>query len=194
MLGIVLCGGQSSRMGTDKGLLRHEGHLWANLAANKLQTLNISVKLSVNDRQQEMYSAFFDQEDLITDHAELEIKGPLLGLLSAHKLAAEQDLFVLACDLLYMEGKLMEKLRYSFNSHPGSDAYLFTKNGRQEPMFGIYTAKALKKALQMYQAKTLDRHSMKFILAKLNVFEIELEEMDYPSFRNLNTNDDLKGF
>lgn len=194
MLGIVLCGGQSSRMGTDKGLLSYQGHLWAQLAASKLQDLNISAKLSVNIRQQEIYSAFFNQEDLIIDQAALEIKGPLLGLLSAHNQAPEQDLFVLACDLLYMEGKLMEELQYSFTAQPGSDVYLFTKNGQQEPMCGIYTAKALKEILKMYEAKTLERHSMKFILAQLNVFEIELEEMDYPSFRNLNTNADLKGF
>ncbi|GGH03134.1 NTP transferase domain-containing protein [Pedobacter zeae] len=48
MLGIVLCGGQSLRMGTDKGLLIHQDKLWAQVAADKLSVLDLLVNFSVN--------------------------------------------------------------------------------------------------------------------------------------------------
>jgi molybdenum cofactor guanylyltransferase len=51
MLGIVLCGGQSSRMGTDKGMIDTNGKRWASVARDKLATLGIAVKFSVNARQ-----------------------------------------------------------------------------------------------------------------------------------------------
>jgi molybdenum cofactor guanylyltransferase len=51
MLGIVLCGGQSSRMGTDKGLMVNEARTWAQTAVDKLTTLLIPVKISVNEKQ-----------------------------------------------------------------------------------------------------------------------------------------------
>ena len=41
MLGIVLCGGQSLRMGMDKGLMTYGGQFWAALAMQKLHELGI---------------------------------------------------------------------------------------------------------------------------------------------------------
>ena len=48
MLGIVLCGGQSLRMGKDKGLLKLEAKTWAQTAIDKIAVLNFPVKISVN--------------------------------------------------------------------------------------------------------------------------------------------------
>jgi molybdopterin-guanine dinucleotide biosynthesis protein A len=36
MLGIILCGGQSLRMGRDKGLLKLEAKTWAQTAIDKM--------------------------------------------------------------------------------------------------------------------------------------------------------------
>ena len=82
MLGVVLCGGQSSRMGSDKGLLKLEANTWAQTAIDKIATLKIPVKISVNNGQHPAYAAVFPSTDLIIDDTTLSLKGPLLGVLS----------------------------------------------------------------------------------------------------------------
>ena len=47
MLGIILCGGQSLRMGSDKGLLKLQSITWTQNAINKMTALNIPVTISV---------------------------------------------------------------------------------------------------------------------------------------------------
>src|SRR6202012_3284429 len=102
MLGVVLCGGQSSRMGQDKGLIATQTTNWAGLALEKLSSLNIPVVLSVNNRQKTSYQAIFSDKLLIADNPELSLKGPLAGILSIHLQYPTEDLFILACDLPYM--------------------------------------------------------------------------------------------
>ena len=79
MTGIILCGGQSSRMGSDKGLLKLEANTWAQTAVDKLSILGIPVKLSVNRQQLNDYAKVFAADDLFVDAASLELHGPLLG-------------------------------------------------------------------------------------------------------------------
>ena len=43
MIGVVLCGGNSTRMGSDKGLLKEEEETWAELAGRKLKALQLPV-------------------------------------------------------------------------------------------------------------------------------------------------------
>ena len=68
MLGIILCGGQSSRMGSDKGLLKLEANTWAQTAIDKMSALNIPIKISVNSQQYPDYKFVFPSTDLIKDN------------------------------------------------------------------------------------------------------------------------------
>ncbi|QDW25012.1 molybdenum cofactor guanylyltransferase [Pedobacter sp. KBS0701] len=193
MLGIVLCGGQSLRMGTDKGLLSHQDKLWAKVAADKLISLNLPVKFSVNPLQQPTYAHYFDDQQLISDNPSLDVRGPLLGMLSAHLSDTEEDLFLLACDILLMESRLLEKLIHSAKADDSFDAYIFTKDGQQEPLCGIYKSEGLKKIIFMLQNNALVKHSMKYILGNLRVSEIAVKEHDYRYFLNFNSHAEING-
>jgi molybdopterin-guanine dinucleotide biosynthesis protein A len=193
MLGIVLCGGQSLRMGTDKGLLNHQDKLWAQVAADKLLSLDLSVKFSVNPVQQPTYSDYFGNDRLVVDDASLDIRGPLLGVLSAHLSKPEEDLFLLACDMLLMETRLLEKLIDSAKADSSFDAYIFTKDDQQEPLCGIYKSEGLKKIMFMLQNNALVKHSMKYVLGNLRVREIAVEDQDYRYFGNFNSQEEIKG-
>ncbi len=193
MLGIILCGGQSSRMGSDKGLLVHEAKTWAQTAFYKLAVLNISIKFSVNDMQQSEYAKVFTAEKLIVDDTSISIKGPLLGVLSAHLQNPNDDFFLLACDLPLMEPNLLKELFSFYLQSNKYEAYIFTSNKEPEPLCGIYTSNALKKIIALQKENKLLKHSMKFILSKLVVCEITLLESQKIFFRNFNAHADING-
>jgi len=57
MLGIILCGGESSRMGTDKGLLIKDQKTWTRATFEKLELLSIPVKISIISRHPRVENA-----------------------------------------------------------------------------------------------------------------------------------------
>lgn len=193
MLGIILCGGQSSRMGSDKGLLMYEAKTWAQTAFEKLSTLNLPLQLSINQQQKNDYLKVFKPELLIVDNTDLNIRGPLLGVLSAHLQNPDDDLFLLACDLPLMDSNLLKELLTLYTAQNKFEAYIFTNNKEPEPLCGIYTARALKKIIALYQSDKLTRHSMKFVLSQLVVCEIALLDDQKKYFRNFNAHADING-
>ena len=193
MLGIVLCGGESLRMGEDKGLLIHGGTTWAQLAAAKLKAAGLDVKCSVNAAQRLKYLPYFNEDQLIKDDISPKLKGPLLGVLSAHAAHPDEDLFLLACDLLLMESGIIEKLIQTAQSATTADAFIYLRDGEQEPLCGIYRAKGLKKISRLLHDGELKRHSMKFVLSHLEVCESIAGTADYRCFGNFNSRASLEG-
>jgi len=193
MVGVILCGGHSTRMGSDKGLLSTDGISWVQDAINKLSSLQIPVSLSVNLQQCDGYAAAFPGGSLITDNDSLQLKGPLLGVLSAHLQYPVQNLFVLACDMPLMETIMLSRLYDEYLQTDFYDAFIFTDNDEPEPLCGIYCAKGLAYIFNMYKEGSLTKHSMKFILENLNVCFIPLTIDQKKYFKNVNTHTDLNG-
>jgi molybdopterin-guanine dinucleotide biosynthesis protein A len=110
MVGVVLCGGQSVRMGNDKGLISSEGITWAQAAVSKLSAFEIPVCVSVNEQQYASYAETFSNNSLITDNPALQLHGPLAGVLSAHLEYPLQNIFVLACDMPLMDVNVLSRL------------------------------------------------------------------------------------
>src|SRR5215208_1603271 len=125
MRGVVLCGGKSSRMGKDKGLLKLYAKTWAQIAIDKLAQLDMPVVLSVNELQYEEYPSTFSIEQLIKDDNSLQLHGPLAGMLSVHRQFPVEDLFALACDMPLMEPGLLQELLDRYHEHTEYDAYIF---------------------------------------------------------------------
>ncbi|TKC09928.1 molybdenum cofactor guanylyltransferase [Pedobacter polaris] len=191
MIGLVLCGGQSVRMGADKGTMLVNNQTWASLAERKLKSLNIPVKFSVNTGQEAIYSNLFQKENLIPDNQTLHIGGPLKGILSVHLSAPAEDLFVLACDLIKMDISLINKLIHEQKQHPDFDAYVFLNNEFYEPLCGIYTAKGLAKIVKFYKEGNLKKHSMHATLDLLNTDKLILPAAERSCFKNFNSPTEL---
>jgi molybdenum cofactor guanylyltransferase len=193
MLGIVLCGGQSTRMGTDKGLIVNEARTWAQSAVDKLSALHLPVKISVNEKQYNYYCKVFAADDLITDDKSLVVGGPLLGVLSAHLQHPTSDLFLLACDMLLMESKLLKELYNTAVQQKNYEAYVFSNNNHAEPLCAIYTAVGLSKIVAALKNNQLQKHSMKYALNILSTFSTPLQETQKKYFRNFNAHAELNG-
>lgn len=193
MIGVVSCGGQSTRMGSDKGLLKLQANTWAQTAVDKLNVLELPVVISINEKQQEAYSVIFSPDRLITDDLSLQIRGPVCGVLSVHLRFPKEDLVLLACDMPLMEAALLKELLEQYHHYPSNDAYVFTNDGEPEPFCGIYKSSGLAHILQLHQANQLPKHSMKYMLEHMTTRTIPLPPDKKQCFRNFNAHAELNG-
>jgi molybdopterin-guanine dinucleotide biosynthesis protein A len=193
MLGIVLCGGMSSRMGRDKGLFPSDNSNWAGKMLENFEKAGLPCAVSVNKFQVDIYQNAFPGVELICDHDSLQIKGPLAAVLSVHMENPSEDLFIVACDMPMMNRVVLVDLLNHFKNVSGYDAYVYMNDGEPEPLCGIYSSDSLAKIRNMYDQGKLSRHSMKFMLDHLKVLRIPLPETWKIYFRNINAHADLNG-
>lgn len=190
-LGVVLCGGKSSRMGTDKGLIQKGNLTWAERAYVKLSLLSVPVVVSINSDQESLYRNIFSEEVLVKDS--LSIGGPLNGILSVHKQFPSKNLIVLACDIVNMDGKIIQQL---YDAHllrkDEFDFFVYKNNGYFEPLCGIYSFNGLKTIFQDLETGKIEKFSMKNILEKGKTFALEITEEENTLFLNVNQPETLE--
>jgi molybdopterin-guanine dinucleotide biosynthesis protein A len=193
MIAVVLTGGQSARMGTDKGLLKRHADTWAQTAIDKLNTTAMQVVLSINKNQLEAYSSVFPTQKLIVDSDSLQIKGPLCGLLSVHLQFPQEDLLILACDMPLMDTAMLKELTHQYLLNPDPDAFVFLNGDEPEPLCAVYKASGLAHIMQLYHSGGLTKYSMKFMLDHINTHKTSLPENQKTYFRNFNAHAELNG-
>lgn len=192
LIGLILCGGQSTRMGTDKGLIINKNTTlnWVQSQFQKLSK-NIGIEnvfISINLYQQSEYLHFFDSKQLIIDSSNAQ--GPMCGILSAHNLFPLDDILVMGCDMQNVNQKnILELLNQNFDN----EVVTFKNAQNQiEPLLGIYRAKMLHKVNEMNESGTLLNHSMYHILENFIVKYLPITQEDQIYFKNFNTPDSLK--
>lgn len=191
LMGVVLCGGQSSRMGSDKALITTNKQTWVERSIQLLELLNIPVTLSANVQQRADYHKHFSFLNIICDDAGIDVKGPLLGLLSVHKIYRYKDLFVLACDLPLMNLKVMTELCNQYEAQPNKHAHVFLNDDKYEPLCSIYTSAGLEQIVRLSEQGGLQKFSMKYVIKTLDAATYPLPEEWKDYFINVNTQEDL---
>lgn len=141
LLGLVLCGGESRRMGQDKGLMLKDGVPWALHMGEKMARLGIPVVYSVNSGQRVAYSAILSEEQMIFDSTDLA--GPLNGLFTAHRRYPDRDIVLLACDMLDMDITTLEGLIARYRQGVDYEFYAYEEGAWLQPFGAIYTAAGL---------------------------------------------------
>jgi len=189
LTGVVFCGGKSSRMGSDKGLLQKGKVTWAELAFQKLQWLGIKVIISVNETQQETYGNIFSNNVLMVDKptSVFNFEGPLKGLLSVHEQLPERDLFILACDMTDISIPLLFKLKDTFiTNRLKYDYFTYINQGDYEPMCAIYCSRKLHEIYKDALDHLLPAFSMKYILSNGQTLGIPIDKSETALFCNYN--------
>ncbi len=188
MLGVILCGGKSSRMGEDKGLLHFKNEAWAKLAYKKISAFDLQTVLSIDPGQFQKYNSVFLAQQLIPDQPGLNLAGPLRGIMSVHSRFPGEDMVVLACDLPNMQPEALEELLTQYRKNEGYEAIAFSFGGQIEPLCSIYTAKGLAKTLALHKKKASMRQSMMHVLETIRTKYIVPSERWRPFFKNMNKN------
>jgi molybdopterin-guanine dinucleotide biosynthesis protein A len=184
ILGVVLCGGQSKRMGTDKGLKKIDGQTWAQHIAILFIQLNIPFVVSVNAQQLKSYSEIFDEKKLVPDN--VAIPGALKGVLSVHEHYVDKNLLPIACDLIKMNTTVITNMINAYINNSGYDFYVYQLVGNNfaEPFAGIYTSGGLRKVDLKYKNDKLVKYSFQNIFDSHKTLRINTDNIE--AFSNLN--------
>jgi len=191
MLGVILCGGKSTRMGEDKGLLLFKNQTWAQSAHKKVSAIHLQTVLSIDSSQVQNYSSVFLTEQLVPDQPGLNMAGPLRGIVSVHCRFPGEDFLVLACDLPNMQSKVLEELLNEYKKNDSDEAVTFRFGDQIEPLCSIYTAEGLAKILALHEKKALMKQSMMHVLETIRTKYIVPSERWRPFFKNMNSVSDL---
>ncbi|MBN9380035.1 MAG: molybdenum cofactor guanylyltransferase [Chitinophagaceae bacterium] len=146
LIGVILCGGESRRMGRDKGLILKKGTPWAFYMAEKLTSFCLPVVFSVNAMQTDDYAAQFPGVRLVVDKEVIPAGGPLKGVLSVHQEFPENDLLLLACDMMDVDLATIGQLVEGYRAGGDYEWYAYQREGFFEPFCAIYTAAGLEMA------------------------------------------------
>lgn len=178
MIGVVLSGGESKRMGSDKGLIPEGDSIRAKFVGDKLEEEGLKVFYTINENQAEGYSRFISRETLIFDNN--DCPGPLRGLISAHRQFPNSDILLLACDMLDITQADIRRL-LTAREVQDADYFAYRQNQFYETFCAIYTAKALSGI----DAKDCASLSLQKLLKSGNTFELEIGNI--MTFANYNT-------
>lgn len=187
--GLILSGGQSSRMGTDKALLPIKGKPLLQHLALQLLSLVETVTISVGDPQREqVYRAqlgdLAQRVSFVTD--QYPGCGPLSGLHAGLSAIEEGYVFVVACDMPELSPPLFRQLLSRIDS---GAAVIHTP---RQPFHALYHTRA---ASCVQAAIESQDYRLMGLLERLCAIEVEPLEADGSSpFSNLNTPEDYSNY
>lgn len=141
--GLVLVGGKSRRMGTDKALLDYHGQPQQDLMMNRLGKLCKSTFLSC--RPDQAGELAYTHEVLPDTFLGL---GPMGAILSAFRQAPDSAWLVVACDLPLLDEATLQFLIKNRNPSAVATAFRSPVNEFPEPLVAIWEPKSYQVLLQ----------------------------------------------
>lgn len=184
--GLVLCGGESKRMESDKALLKYSNEMQWKKISRMLKPFCDEVAFSVNDAQGKNW-ALKEEGIFIIDEERFKNNGPLTGLLSANEKFPNAGFFVVGIDYPYLETLHLVTL---FNAREENfDAVCFEKNGFTEPLISIIEENAAAKLQYFFKN---GGNSINQFLNQINTKKVRVSNTDF--LTNINHKEDFLKF
>jgi len=186
---IVLAGGGSTRMRSDKGLRELGGEPLATHVVRRLSDLVDEVFLVVgSEAQHALYSGAIGGEaeilvDLYSDGS------PLVGALTGFMRARGGYALVTGCDMPFIS---QEAIRLLFNEAEGLDGAVFQwPNGWVEPLLAVYRVEPSRKiAEELYRTRNLRLRMILLELPRVKMIPMEALKKIDPGLLTLHDVDD----
>src|SRR5262245_12498398 len=183
LIGIVCCGGASSRMGRDKSLLNYHGKPQRYYLYEMLEEHCLKVLISCNKEQAPWVLPKY--ETLVDDDLYTGI-GPMASVLTAFDRFPRAALLVVGCNYPFLDA---EHIRMLVENRIGLDDAAFYLNSETmvgEPLISIYEQSARPLLLKNFEMKN---YSLRRVLDEANTCAIVAHN---PSF--LKSVDDPLGY
>ena len=178
--GVLLAGGNSSRMGRNKALMPLAGRRLVDRALAVLAGLFDDLLMVTNSPELYADLGIRMVPDLVTG------KGALGGIHSAVHHAAAPHCLVVACDMPFLNAGV---LRYLADQRAEYDVVVPNANGRPQPLHAVYGKACLQPIARRLES---DRLHVVGFYPDVRVREVTADELtafdpEGLSFRNLNT-------
>ena len=175
----ILCGGKSSRMQAEKGLVLFQNKPFIEHIIKAVLPITSTIKLITNNKEYD-YLSYQKIPDIITD------KGPLGGIYTALTNSETELNLILSCDIPLISTELLSELISKHNQE--AEITVFASESRMHPLIGIYSKKVLpiiKSAIDNDDLKMMN------LIAKIPHQIIMIEESENFHLTNINSVDEL---
>lgn len=190
---IILCGGQSKRMGRDKGSIALKGKPMILHVMDTISDLADEIILVLRDEKQikdyrELFKGNYNSLKIVTDKT--KDQGPLMGILTGLSNISSDYAQVLPCDSPFISRNFISKM-FKTAEIENSEAIVPKWNdGHIEPLHSIYKKTVLNTIHMLIKEKRMD---VKSLIQNINVKYVDISQLDVTgkSFLNINTAKDL---
>lgn len=180
---IILAGGKSSRMGSDKGLVLLNGKPMISYIIEILKKMQIPIIIISNNENYKQFGLPVFA-DIIKE------KGPLGGIYTGLKNSKTESNIIVSCDVPFLSNRIIELLINKDNGYPIS---IVQSNGKIHPLIGLYSKKIVKK---LFDTILMEKLKVRSFIEEfpLNTIELDKQEiLEYENeIRNINTQEELK--
>lgn len=178
--GIILAGGKSSRMGTDKGFLKLNNKPFVQYSIEALKAL-VSEIIIVSDNSD--YDVFGLKR--ITD--EIKEAGPVSGIYSGLEASKTDYNLILSCDIPLITSEVLKKL---INAIDGTSEIIQAEsNGKTMPLIALYK-RCVKDRFKNFLKQ--DERRLRIAIKGCNYKNVVLDESFQNVTLNINTKEELK--
>ncbi len=180
---IIMAGGESCRMGTDKSMLSVKGQSIIELICEQVRDSFDEILISANQVEKFAFLGIKVVPDKVPE------QGPLMGIASALEASANEYNFVVACDIPKINLTFVNRMLTEAIESRADIVVPVTGKEKYEPLFAIYrksTLEAINKTLSS------GKHKISDVFSLCRVKYIKMEGTDW--FINLNTMADYKEF
>lgn len=187
--GIILCGGKSSRMKTNKALLKLGNKTIIEIILDEMKKVLSDVVLSANECDDFAFLNIPIVKDIQLN------RGPLSGIYSALKNSESSKNFVVTCDLPLIDSRLIE---YISKVESDKKIIIPTINGIPQRLFGIYNKSVIEKIDVIFNLSEIYKSikgSVYDLHQRVEVESIIIDHLQFYNdnmFLNMNTPDDYE--
>jgi len=173
---IVMAGGSSNRMGTDKSMLPFKGQSIIEAICEQLRGSFDQILISANEVDKFAFLGFEVVPDKVPE------QGPLMGIASALQASANELNFVIACDIPKINLACVNRMLTEAVESQADIVVPTIGDKKYEPLFAIYRKSALE-AINKTLSSGKRKITEVFTLCKVK--HIELDDTDW--LVNINT-------
>lgn len=178
---VILAGGQSTRMGTDKALLAMNGGNAVECVERQLAPVVDHIVLSVSRENHDL----FGSRRIVIDPTPGQ--GPLMGIASALAQSPTDINLVIACDIPRIDPRTLGVLLSQIDDH--DIAVPSFRAGQTEPLFGVYRSRVVPEARTLLAGH---RRRVAALFERCRTAIVPLNDSSW--YHNLNTAQEYRNF